>query len=199
MCSSTRSVLPPTGKHPHSWRTATGAVWAPAGLARLEATPGQGFALPGIRTPTSPPPPHAPRSPELLHQNALVWVLERSGWEHNALLHGPPPSPHRWVNPKAPKATCLHTKRAVALQRDGRQQPVSFSRHHGQLPASPGVDPAPQASQAGSLVRLHGHAGPWGDSRAVCPPTSLQMQPPKPAALPGGATPSKGFPPLSGP
>lgn len=111
----------------------------------------------------------------------------------------PPPSPHRWVNPKAPKATCLHTKRAVALQRDGRQQPVSFSRHHGQLPASPGVDPAPQASQAGSLVRLHGHAGPWGDSRAVCPPTSLQMQPPKPAALPGGATPSKGFPPLSGP
>lgn len=161
MCSSTRSVLPPTGKHPHSWRTATGAVWAPAGLARLEATPGQGFALPGIRTPTSPPPPHAPRSPELLHQNALVWVLERSGWEHNALLHGPPPSPHRWVNPKAPKATCLHTKRSVALQRDGRQQPVSFSRHHGQLPASPGVDPAPQASQALSCVSM-ATQGPGG-------------------------------------
>lgn len=73
----------------------------------------------------------------------------------------PPPSPHRWVNPKAPKATCLHTKRAVALQRDGRQQPVSFSRHPGQLPASPGVDPAPQASQALSCVSM-ATQGPGG-------------------------------------
>lgn len=144
MCSSARSMLSPTGKHLHSWQTATGAVWAPAGLARLEGTPGQGFALPGIRTPTSPP-----RPTHQGLQNCSTKTRSCGSWDawggSATLSCRSPPSPHRWVNPKAPQATRLHTKRSVALQRDGRQQPVSFSRHPGQLPASPGVDPAPQA------------------------------------------------------
>lgn len=142
MCSSARSVLSPTGKHLHSWRTATGAVWAPAGLARLEGTPGQGFALPASGRPRPRPAPRTKVSRTAPPKCARVGPGMLGVGAQGSPARSPP-SPHRWVNPKAPQATCLHTKRSVALHRDGRQQPVSFSRHPGQLPASPGVDPAP--------------------------------------------------------
>lgn len=163
----------------------------PSGAGPAGGDPGAGLRSSGHQDAHVPAPPHAPRSPELLHQNALVWVLGRLGWERNALLQVPPVPP----SVGEPQGTSGHASAHKAVGGSSKRREATARI------IQPSPRPVTCVSWGGSRPTggLHGHAGPWGDSRAVCPPTSLQMQPPKPAALPGGATPSKGFPPLSGP
>lgn len=163
----------------------------PSGAGPAGGDPGAGLRSSGIRTPTSPP-----RPTHQGLQNCSTKMRSCGSWDARGgsarLSCTVPPVP---PSVGEPQGTSGHVSAHKAVGGSSQRREATARI------IQPSPRPITCVSWGGSRPTggLHGHAGPWGDSRVVCPPTSLQMQPPKPAALPGGATPSKGFPPLSGP
>ena len=185
MCSSTRSVLSPTEKHQHSWPDGHTCGVGPSGAGPAGGAPGAELRSSGHQDAHVPVP--APRT-KVSRTAPPKCARVGPGMLGVGARRSParsPPSPHRWVNPKAPKGH-VSAHKAVGGSSKSREATARIIQPSPRPMTCISWGGSHPTGEPGSLVRFWPRRALGGLKGGVSS-SSRQMQPPKPAALPGGA------------